>query len=278
MPAIFCWLKTILPPVVYGGSCSASAKTSEAVSRFLTPENLLDANKNGILDGNELIARGELNLVNPGKIITHNETIPLRAELLSNGRIIDTDNFNTVSFSLEKLEVYSGSFRSGKLNTVYVANQNENISNLANIEPYIGFVPMDIRATNGVASYSFTAKNSDLDATFSAHILTKDSRGNTVVDKKSRAVKVSVRSERISIQSEVKKNGKTEPSTVIEAGNPDGVTFRMQKVDTSGFAGSEKSFPYVLKVYDDITNALVYDPINISTSEYVFRNNFLNTS
>jgi hypothetical protein len=77
---------------------------------------------------------------------------------------------------------------------------------------------MDIRAQNGVASYSFSTKSEDIDVVFDVHILTKDRYGKTVVDKKSSSVKISVRSERIVAQSKTK-NGESAfiVNSVIEA-------------------------------------------------------------
>lgn len=76
-------------------------------SVFSTPANALDANKNGILDGYEIIGSGELKLRNPEKIFGYGETVPLEAELTKGGKIIDIDSFNTVSFDIKKLTVLS---------------------------------------------------------------------------------------------------------------------------------------------------------------------------
>ena len=68
IPAVFCWLGTILPPTVSGGSCggSESMSANTAQSSFSTnPANALDMNKNGIIDGYELIGKGELLFQNP---------------------------------------------------------------------------------------------------------------------------------------------------------------------------------------------------------------------
>lgn len=225
MPAIFCWLKTILPPTIEGGSCGGSSVQSQGPSAFSSPENSLDRNKNGILDGYELIDQGELNLLSPGKVFAYQEMVPLVAELTKNGKLIDIDSFNKVSFELDELKVYSGSFRSGVLKTIYDRDGNESVSDISKVLPYLAFKPMQVPAQNGIASYSFMTKTSDLEAKFTATIRTLDRNGNVVVDKVSNTIAVSVRSERISVQSQVTKSGKLESGTVIEAGNPDGISF-----------------------------------------------------
>ncbi len=55
LPAIFCWLGTILPPTISAGSCGGSSLTQTSSTTFASPANALDANRNGVLDGYELI-------------------------------------------------------------------------------------------------------------------------------------------------------------------------------------------------------------------------------
>lgn len=109
LPAIFCWLGTILPPTISAGSCggSTTATTEDNRNTFATQANSLDANKNGILDGYELIGSGELKFRAPEKIFGYGETVPLVAELTKDGKIIDIDSFNVVAFSIKKLSVFT---------------------------------------------------------------------------------------------------------------------------------------------------------------------------
>lgn len=110
-----------------------------------------------------------------------------------------------------------------------------------------------------------------MDVVLDTHILTKDRLGNTIVDKKSEPITISVRSERISVQSKTK-NGESPfaSSSVIEAGNPNGVFFSLKKTDRNQVVLSE-NLPYTLRIYDDIDGTLIRGPINVPKNEYLFR-------
>lgn len=230
-----------------------------------------------MLDGYELIgsSTGELKLLNPEKVFGYGETVPLEAQLTKDGKIITIDSFNVVSFDIQKLSVSSLNAGIIGKQIMYDRAGNGDIANILNIAPYINFIPQEIRAQNGLASYSFSSKSEDIDVVFSVHILTKDRYGNVIVDKKSAPVTYSVRSERISVQSKIK-NGDSlfTSSSVIEAGNPNGILFNLNKINKDTLVLSE-NLPYTLRVYDDISNTLVRDPINVSKNEYLFRDSEL---
>lgn len=276
LPAIFCWLGTILPPTISAGSCGGSndktGNSQSISSTFATPANALDANGNGVLDGYELIGTttGELRLRNGDKVFGYGESVPLEAELRKDGKIIDIDSFNVVSFDIKRLTVLS-SGQNPVSRVVYDRNGTGAIADIGNITPYINFRPMEIRAQNGVASYNFSTKYDDVDGVFDVHILTKDRYGKIIVDKRSAPVTISVRSERISVQSKTKNQDLPFAfSSVIEAGNPNGVLFNLKKINRDGITLSE-NLPYALSVYDDIDNTLVRGPVNISGNTYLFR-------
>lgn len=253
----------------------ADSKDNKSV--FATPENALDANKNGILDGYELIGSGELKLRNPDKVFGYAETVPLEAELTKNGKVIDIDDFNSVSFDIKKLTVFSEGIKTAP-RVVYDRGGNETDAKIDNISPYINFKPMSIRAQKGLANYSFSTKNDDMDVVFEVHILTKDRYGKVIVDKKSGPITFSVRSERISVQSKMKDGGLPFVSgTVIAAGNSNGVLFNLKKIDKNAIVLSE-NLPYTLRIYDDIDNTQVRDPINVVKNEYLFRDSLLSKS
>lgn len=193
--------------------------------------------------------------------------MPLEAELTKNGKIIDIDDFNVVAFDIKKLTVLSG----GEKKVVYDRDGDAATADINNIKPYINFQMAAIRAQSGLSSYSFSSKNNDIDAVFDAHILTNDRYGKTIVDKKSDPVTISVRADRISVQSKTK-GGETPfaSSSVIEAGNPNGILFNLRKVSGDEVTLSD-SLPYTLRVYDDIDDTLVRDPINVTKNEYLFR-------
>jgi hypothetical protein len=279
LPAIFCWIGTILPPTISAGSCGGTSgktigATNTVPSVFATPANTLDLNGNGILDGNEIIGSGELKFRNSDKVFGYGETIPLDTELTKNGQIITIDSFNIVSFDIKKLTLPSPD-GIAPVKVIYDRAGDVNLSNIENILPYINFQRMEIRAQNGTASYLFSTKNSDIDVTFDAHILTKDRYGNAVVNKTSLPVTFTVRSERISVQSKTK-NGIAPfvTSSVIEAGNSNGIIFNLAKTNQNQVVLST-NLPYTLRVYDDITNALIRGPINVVNSDYLFRDQTL---
>lgn len=110
-----------------------------------------------------------------------------------------------------------------------------------------------------------------------AHILTKDQKGNVVVDKTSLPITLVIRSDRIAVQSSVRTGADFANSTVIAAGNSHGIRFNLQKVSQNQIVANH-NFPYTLRVYDDISNKLLIDPINITHSEYLFKNTILEKS
>jgi len=135
---------------------------------------------------------------------------------------------------------------------------------------------MDIRAQNGIASYSFSTKSDDANVIFDTHILTRDSAGNTVVDKISDPITFNVRSERISVQAKTKNTGATDftSNSVISADNLNGILLNLQKIG-KGNTMLLSNFPYTLSVYDDISNTLLRGPINVSNNEYLFNDQTL---
>lgn len=160
MPAIFCWLGDMLPPTIGAGSCTDTTigenggdmpsedHFSELDSnRNNIPDINEDANKNGIVDGNEIIATGQLVLNDPeDHIYGYNENILLEARLMKDGRVITVDNFNKVSFGIKKIIAYSGGTapRNGRI--VYESGATQSLSDIDNIAQYVNFTPMTVRA------------------------------------------------------------------------------------------------------------------------------------
>lgn len=277
LPAIFCWLGTILPPTISAGSCGGktigdTTGANNTPSAFATAANGLDGNKNGILDGYELIGSpsGELQLQNPEKVFGYNESVPLQALLTQAGKVIDIDDFNVVSFGIKKLATISPN--SGTAPTViYDRDANDALANVANINPYISFKPLDVRSDHGVANYAFSSKDADINVVFDAHIMTKDRYGNIVVDKTATPVTFMIRSVRIGIESKVKSDNLPFTSgSVISAGNSNGILFNLNKINKDQ-AALATNFPYTLNVYDDISNKQILDPITITKNDYLFR-------
>lgn len=184
-----------------------------------------------MLDGYEIIGSGELKLQNPSKVFGYGETVSLDAILTKDGKTIDIDSFNVVSFDIRKLtEISPGN--TSPSTVVYDRNGTGVIADINNIAPYINFKPMEIRAQNGLVSYNFSTKYSDVDIVFDARIFTKDRYGKVIVDKKSLPITISVRSERLSVQAKTKKQESPFAfGSIIEAGNPNGILFNLRKIN-----------------------------------------------
>lgn len=95
LPAVFCWLGTILPPTISAGSCGPKlgSDTDKGQDRdYFTskpgtdgkPKWQQDLNRNGILDGYEWINEGDAKIVlkTPRKRIGHRTDAELTADLM----------------------------------------------------------------------------------------------------------------------------------------------------------------------------------------------------
>ncbi len=228
----------------------------------------MDLNRNGVLDGYEIIGNGQLLLNTPDKIFGYNETVPLQARPMKDGKVIDIDDFNVVLFDIKKLSLVTRGTVSD-LRTIYDREGTGALADIANIKDYITFKPSQVRAQKGIASYGFSTKNEDINIVFDARILTKDRYGKIIVDKRADPITLSVRSLHIAVTSNVKIGDTFSPKSVFDAGSTQGIRFNLNKVnkDQRGLPGAS---PYVLDIYDDVTNTRVGSPINISQSEYLF--------
>ena len=188
------------------------------------------------------------------------------------GKVIDIDDFNVVTFELSKISTVSSDANTAP-KVVYDRNGAGEVANISNSNAYINFKPSAIRAQRGLANYAFSSKNDDIDVVFDANILTKDRSGKVIVDKKAQSVTFRVRSLRISVESQINNT----PTSVISAGSPS-VLFNLKKINKDAIVPSS-SLPYTLNIYDDISNALLRDPINVGSNTYTFTDaGILNTS
>ena len=103
--------------------------------------------------------------------------------------------------------------------------------------------------------------------------------GNTVVNKTSNPLHVSVRGNSLNITPQIKtdSNGNYVPNDTLTAGNPYGVFFSFAKTDKYGNAIPTKP-PYTLTVYNATTNAVVLNSLSVPADNYSFQNAILNTS
>lgn len=187
------------------------------------------------------------------------------------------DSFSEVEFEITKIVSREGVTPK----TVYDAN-NSFLSNTGIIQNYVTFNPLKIRAQEGKASYALGSKYQDSDVTLRASILTRDSKGQIIVDTISNPLVLNIRGDRLSVVSKIKDdNGEYVTSSNIEAGNTLGITFEFDKTDKNNrpivFAP-----PYELRISNDITGEEVGKPISIlkaSEQSFVFKNpNILNVA
>lgn len=195
--------------------------------------------------------------------------MPLVAELTSNGKVIDIDDFNMVSFDIKKLSKIAPDTNTPE--TIYDREVTGALADIENIRDYINFKPLQIRAQKGLANYSFSTKNEDINIVFDARILTRDRYGRIIVDKIADPITVVVRSLRIAVKSKIQVSDLPfSVGSVLNAGNPHGILFNLSKINKNQITLSDNS-PYTLRIYDDVANILVKDAINVSTNEYLFQ-------
>ncbi|MBP8016521.1 VCBS repeat-containing protein, partial [Candidatus Gracilibacteria bacterium] len=228
----------------------------------------LDSDKNGIPDGAELIKDGEILLSTDKKLYTYDSTVSLKASLISSAKLgkklIAIDNSSKINFEVSKII----SYESGLKNPKIVYTNNGNTENEDIIGQYINFKPIQLTSQNGIAKYSFTVKQEDLDIILQANIQTKDKNGNIFIDKKSDPFKILVRGDRIDV---IAKLGEEIISSINAGESINGISFNLEKFDKNGNS-IENDLPYVLNIYDDISNKKLDGPININSSSYPYKN------
>ncbi len=116
LPAVFCWLGSILPPTIGAGSCGVAPANNRAKDRdFFTavdankdgiPDWQVDANNNGIIDGYEWIKDGNIDLSADHKRLAYNASTPIRATFKKDDKVLANDSFNEVSFDVKRVVAY----------------------------------------------------------------------------------------------------------------------------------------------------------------------------
>ncbi len=85
LPAIFCWLGTILPPTISAGSCSETSLLDyfrdDFENDFSGPVG--DGDANGILDAREAVRYGSIDLSSDAVTLSHSTSGELSAVMLS---------------------------------------------------------------------------------------------------------------------------------------------------------------------------------------------------
>lgn len=188
LPAIFCWLSSILPPSVSSGSCSAAASTKETQGLIESiygkkdsdnngiPDYAEDLNKNGVVDSAERVGDGgSVSLSAHPRVASYFSNVSLSAKLLDrNGQQVLIDSTNEVSFEVDTIYAYSGSSEQ----LVYDRMEKEGEEGDASvISKYVTFSPVRVRAEAGEAKLGVSSMGLDADVHFVATVAPKDKNG-----------------------------------------------------------------------------------------------------
>lgn len=232
LPAVFCWIGTVLPPTISAGSCGPSPLGNRGQDRdFFTsvdankdgiPDWQMDTNKNGILDGYEWIKDGNIELSADHKRLAYNTSTPIRATFRKDGKILAQDSFNEVAFDIKRVVAYEAG---GKSRVVYARNGSGEVSSRETLRKYVDFAPISVRAEMGVAEYAFQAKNADIDVILDATIAPKDKNNTVAFTKVSNELTLEVRSESLDVATSSIINGEKSVSTTLEAGATSALDF-----------------------------------------------------
>jgi len=83
LPAIFCWIGSLLPPTIEAGSCSDSSLLDLANAVTTAPQG--DADGNGVLDAIESVRYGDILLETPTATYTYGAQVPMSATIMRDG-------------------------------------------------------------------------------------------------------------------------------------------------------------------------------------------------
>ncbi len=256
LPAIFCWLSSILPPTISAGTCSASSKSDELKSLIAgsphgtrdangngVPDYLEDLNKNGVLDSAEYVGSGSVALSVAPAVATHFSNAALSAKLLgSDGERLWVDSTNEVAFDVDAIVVHSGS----ESFVAYDRNELEGeTGDPAVIGKYLTFAPVKVRAENGEAKLGISTLGKDADVRFVATVAPKDKNGKALFSVSGTTL-LKIRSDRLTA-SPVSASG-AGVSSFVRAGEYDRVDFRFERSSNAG-TGSV-AYPVKVRVFD----------------------------
>ncbi|MFZ4461251.1 MAG: hypothetical protein ACOYN2_01555 [Patescibacteria group bacterium] len=276
LPAVFCWIGTVLPPTIGAGSCGPSPLGNRGQDKdYFTaidankdgiPDWQMDANKNGILDGYEWIKDGNIDLNADHKRLSYNTSTPIRATLRKDGKILAHDSFNEVAFDIKRVVAYESG---GKSRVVYARNGTGDTSSLETLRKYVDFAPISVRAEMGVAEYSFQAKNADIDVILDATIAPKDKNNAIAFTKVSNELTLEVRSESLEVASSSTIDGTKSVSTTLDAGSTKAIDFTFSTKNALGEI-LNLSKPLELSIFDDVDDTKLEGPTKISADNFSY--------
>ncbi|MDD2745687.1 MAG: VCBS repeat-containing protein, partial [Candidatus Gracilibacteria bacterium] len=289
LPAVFCWLGTILPPTIEAGKCGpplGGDKKNDS-DHFTSPTGAdgkpnwqKDTNKNGILDGYEWIKDGEIKLTTPLKRIGYRADTSLVADLTKDGRSLAFDSYNEVAFDIKKIVLKKGQAQvDGSVVTsdkiVYVRNGSGDAGSLETLKKYVFFTPIKVRAESGTAKYNIQSIDRDIDITIEATVSPKDKNGAPAFTKVSNELLLEVRSEALKVNSLVKTGTESQTNPTFKAGLGDNITFSFSVTGSNPEAPSPAKYPVKVKILDDIDETVLQDTQNISSDNYIYAGDLL---
>ncbi len=261
--------------LVASTSDTLTARPESLTGHFTDPKYQQDSDHNGIVDGDELIGGGDLLLDSPYPTYPQGTSIPLHAYLMRDGYLIDIDSTSQVHFDIGQIVAYSGGTDLAHGQVVYDASSSDiRLKNPNTLDDYVYFSPARVRASNGRAEYSLTARNHDMDIVAVASVKTLDKDGNPIVDKTSNRLTIVIRGGHISVSSSVPTASGSQVSSVYTAGTKGGVQFTIHKVDTFDQPISGGG-PYTLRVFDDVSGDQLVGPLSVPSNTYTFDNSIL---
>lgn len=264
MPAIFCWLGSILPPTISAGNCSpnSSIDIAELISKHFgadkngngVPDYQEDANGNGIIDGAEYVKDGQIRLSATPKRAPYRESVALAAILENkDGVQVYVDSVNDVSFDVTKVVAYSGGVATEK----YRRGASGELGNSVVVKDYVNFGQISVKAKEGKATYVLTTKDRDADVYFDATVAPRDKDGKAAFVKTSNEAKLEIRAETLKIG--LTSSGAS-ISSYAKAGEYPEVSFPIKKVGKAG-TPLEISYPVTVRITDDDSGKPVADPV-----------------
>lgn len=285
LPAVFCWIGTILPPAILAGSCGPKlgADKENDKNYFMSistgtdgkPDWQADRNKNGILDGYEWIATGDLKLNTPLKRVGYRTGAPMTALLTKDSKLLAHDSFNEVYFDVKKILLKSGQPQlDGAIATsdkvVYVRGGSGDSGSLETLKKYVFFTPIKVRAEAGTASYEIQSMDRDIDVYVDATIAPKDKNGAVAFTKVSNEFVLEVRSEALKIESTVYAGSGSQVNSTFRAGDADKIAFGFSITGKNAETPVLAKAPIDFKIIDDIDGKLLQDSQKINGTSYTY--------
>lgn len=165
-------------------------------------------NKNGISDCIEgKLEGGTLELVRDASKYYYNSVGILGAVIRDkNDAVVTLDSVSYVDFELQKLEIPDDpllEFTVGNTKTIYDANDSRfsSLANYKEAQKYISFQATRSRVAAGKSRTYFSAKRSDVNASFIASLEAQDHTGDTGIYLESDVLDVQVRGDRLFLNS-----------------------------------------------------------------------------